>query len=113
MTLDVFLYTLLGNTPVLLVWMLGIVLSIVRYPQNPSRCLWAGGALILCFCFRLGLPFLQPLILNSLLADQLPFNLRIVVGNFISSFPFAFAYGLLIWAAVGPSGRTSSASHPI
>ena len=105
MTLEVFVYSLLGRLPTLLVWMTGLVLCALRFSTDGRRCTLVAAGLILFLVVRLVGPFLQAFILNTVLEDQLPFGVRVIFGNLIYSLPHACGFALLIWAAVGSGGR--------
>lgn len=107
MTLEVFVFSLLGSFPVLLVWLIGLVACAFRYSTEGRRRVLAGAGLSLFLLVRLTIPFVQDFILNTVLEDAfredgLPFSARVFLGNLIRSLPYACGFALLIWAAVGP-----------
>lgn len=110
MTLEVFVFSLLGSFPVLLVWMIGLVACVFRNSIEVRRRVLVGAGLSLFFFVRLTIPFVQDFILNTVLEDVfredgLPFSARVFLGNLIVSLPYACGFLLLIWAAVGPVAR--------
>ena len=115
MTLEVFVFSLLGSFPSLLVWITGLVACVFRYSTEGRRCVLAGAGLSLFLLLQVTIFFVQDFILNTVLEGEfgeggLPFSARVFLGNLIVSLPYACGYALLIWAAVGPvAGKPAEA----
>jgi hypothetical protein len=117
MTLEVFVFSLLGSFPSLLVWMIGLVACVFRYSTEGRRCVLAGAALSLFLLLQVTIFFVQDFILNTVLEgafreDGLSFGARVFLGNLIVSLPYACGYALLIWAAVGPVAKNPVEAGP-
>jgi hypothetical protein len=104
---------LCGSAPLLLLWLGGIVLCLVRFRRSRLFYLLIGTALAIQLGSAIVLPFLLEPVLNSLAASEFfdpyesdPFQSggALLVMHLVFSVPQFVSWALVLWAVFGTAG---------
>jgi hypothetical protein len=108
--LDQFLTQLLGQSPTLVVYLIGLVLALAFWGRHPTPCLLTFLATALLMLTTVGVTWLQLDWIRGANAGASSRSIaeRLQMLAIVSGFVRAGAMGLLIWAVF--SGRTSHAA---
>jgi hypothetical protein len=106
----IYLYRLLGAAPLLLVFLAGLLLCVLRMRRDPAACALTGLAVLIMLHNRLVLPWIADWIFRTWLADVHELRWRILIDGAIFSLPEAIAWGLMLWAVFGKATRRREAA---
>lgn len=101
------IWSFVGSMPLIIVWIVGIVLCIVRASQQAMACILAGIAIVIAIGSRFILPLIMRFVHSTILHDA-GSGTHAFVSSFVYGLATAAAWGLLLWAIFG----TANAAKP-